>query len=76
MSGLFMRYAQGSSVSRWTEQSVTGGLISGWLRVDVIWRNTVEYQPPRAIFPQGRAWCAKFGATPSGCAPSPIPKSN
>jgi hypothetical protein len=33
-----------------------GQFDSGVVRVsDVIWRDTVEYRPPRAIFPQGRA---------------------
>jgi hypothetical protein len=31
---------------------------------DEIWRNTVDFRPPCAIFRQGRAGCAKFAASP------------
>jgi hypothetical protein len=40
------------------------GQFDGWVVEvsDVIWRSTVDFRPPRAIFGQRRAWCAKFGA--------------
>jgi hypothetical protein len=43
---------------------------------DVIWRSTVDFRPPRAIFRQGRTWYAKFEELPpSDRTHSPILQS-